>query len=278
MFPPGLRERRPLLYTLAGAAGAAAGFYATAVEPFRPRTEQVEVKLRGGGGPVLRIVHLSDLHVRNRRDHSLLACALPMVRDLEPDLIVVTGDLIENTRSNAADCIAWLEQFHAPLGVFACPGTHEHLPEGDPPPEFYAGAVRILSDEAEPLTLGGATFWLAGFDDGTYTPANFAQTLRDVPDGATTILLSHSPDHIYDAAARGVDLVLSGHTHGGQVCLPLVGPLMTNTRYGRRFAAGLFQVNGTQMYVNRGLGTVIMRLRFGCPPEVTLLQVELPGP
>ena len=263
----------------AGAAGGALlGFYATAWEPFRLRVCSVPVRLGDGGGPVLKLAQISDLHVHRRPQQSALARAIPILQGLGADLIAITGDLVESTSSDAAGCMALLDELEAPLGVYACPGTHEYLPEGGPPPELFGGSLEVLSDRSVPLTHRGASFWLGGFDDATYTDGNFDRTFRDVPPGATTILLSHSPDHIYDAAERGIDLMLSGHTHGGQLCLPGIGALMTNTRYGRRFAHGLFRVGPTQMYVNAGLGTVIARVRFLCPPEITLLSVELPAP
>jgi len=126
---------------------------------------------------------------------------------------------------------------------------------------------RVLLDREAGLTRDG---WLAnGINAG-----NVRQALAGVPAGAPTILIAHSPDQIREAAGTDAGLVLSGHTHGGQIRLPLVGALTTGTQLGRRYASGLFYLEGRWLYITRGVGTRTLPVRFLCPPEITLITLE----
>jgi predicted MPP superfamily phosphohydrolase len=141
-------------------------------------------------------------------------------------------------------------------------------------------------DDLEMRTLDGELLWAVDFEeepldkdpahwlDFGINKGNVERALRHVPSEATVILLAHSPDAIYEAMAAGVDLVLSGHTHGGQVRLPVIGPLYVNSDVGRRYNQGLFHLDGTQLYVNRGIGTRWLRVRFLCPPEITVITLK----
>lgn len=133
------------------------------------------------------------------------------------------------------------------------------------------GAVTLWREDFESYAPGSdPPHWL----DFGYNQGNLTKALRDAPEGAFTILLAHSPDTIHEASAAGINLMLSGHTHGGQVRLPLIGPLYSNTDLGKKYIEGLFRFEDTWLYVNRGLGTRAVPARFLAPPEITVLTLQ----
>jgi predicted MPP superfamily phosphohydrolase len=261
--------------------------YGTLVEPFCLRVTHLEMaspRLANPGTP-LRIVHLSDIHVERttRRERDLPA----LVAGLKPDLIAVTGDYLNASYGDdpraLADLRALLAQLGAPNGVYGCLGTLEvDLPELVRPAMADAGVV-LLEDQAAEVIAGGHRLWLVGVRctrDPAADGARLGDLLAGAPPGALKVVLYHMPDLLPEAAALGVDLVLSGHTHGGQWRLPGFGALLTNSRYGKRYEAGHYREGETHMVVSRGLGMEgfgMPRARFFCPPEVVLITLSASG-
>jgi predicted MPP superfamily phosphohydrolase len=233
----------------------------------------------------LRLLHLADIHMERltRRDQEVIQRA----RALRPDVIVFTGDFLN--LSYTQDRQAWqdaremLKTFSAPLGVYAVSGS----PPVDPPEvvsQLLKGLnIRWLRDERVTLTHGSQKLDLIGLTC-THVPEEDGPRLAGVLNGAgpgrLKILLYHSPDLAPEAAQLGIDLQLSGHTHGGQVRLPLYGALYAASIYGKRFEMGARQVGGMKLYVSRGIGMEgkgAPRVRFLCPPEITLFEIGHTG-
>ncbi|HWQ13247.1 MAG TPA: metallophosphoesterase, partial [Roseiflexaceae bacterium] len=255
------------------ALGALAWAYAARHEPARPVLERVELRLPRlpAGLDGLRVGHLSDLHLGFRYADSNLAWAVEVMRREQPDLIVITGDLVSFQHA-IPEVAGLLRGLSAPLGVYAVPGNHDYW-EGvdDVAAALAVCGVPMLFNEPRRITCGGAELWLIGMDDMWDGRIDMAAALRSVPADAFTLLLSHSPDFVEEAAARRVDLQLSGHAHGGHIRLPLLGPLAM-PRFGRRYVMGRFQVGPTALYVSRGLAGA--PLRFNCPPEATIITLR----
>jgi len=267
--------------------GSAFVAYGTLVEPFRLRVTRLEIAcpaLANPGTP-LRLVHLSDIHVERttRRERDLPS----LVARLEPDLIAVTGDYLNASYTDdlraSADLQALLIRLRALGSVYGCLGTLEvDLPELMRPVLAGAG-VDLLEDRAVELIVGGHRLWLAGIRctrDPAADGARLANLLAGAPQGALKVVLYHMPDLLPEAATLGVDLVLSGHTHGGQWRLPGFGALLTNSRYGKRYEAGHYRQGETHLVVSRGLGMEgfgMPRARFFCPPEVVLITLSAGG-
>jgi predicted MPP superfamily phosphohydrolase len=131
----------------------------------------------------------------------------------------------------------------------------------------------VLEDRAVPLARGECAFWLAGVGDFWTTPHDFARALSAVPENAPVLVATHNPDVFPDLPAR-VALTLAGHTHGGQVWLPLLGRLIVPSRYGERFAIGHIVEDGRHLFVTSGVGTSIVPVRFMVPPEVSVLELD----
>jgi predicted MPP superfamily phosphohydrolase len=244
-------------------------------EPFMLAIERQQIYLRrlpkALGG--LRIVHLSDLHYGPIVNPRHLERAIEAANDLKPDLIALTGDYISHDRSYAAPCAELVGRLRARYGVFAVLGNHDHWTDAALIADlFRAEGITVLLNEGMRIDLSGESFWLAGVNDTMVGLEDLPLALAGSGDDEMKLLLAHNPIILRRAARAGVDLVLSGHTHGGQVTLR---PEKTRSgRPRRRLLRGLGRRGNTQIYVTRGLGTVVLPIRYGCPPEVSVLELQ----
>jgi uncharacterized protein len=220
-----------------------------------------------------RIVQLSDIHHGPFSDHSQIERAVDTANRLKPDIIALTGDYISKERHYAAPCAEMLGKLKARYGVYAVLGNHDHWTDAALITDlFRAEGIKVLINEGMRFELNGAALWLAGVDDTMVGLEDISLALAGARKEEVKVLLAHNPIILRRAARADVDLVLSGHTHGGQVAFrsepsPTGGPR-------RRFLKGLGRLGNTQIYVNRGLGTVVLPIRYGCPPEVSLLELR----
>lgn len=225
----------------------------------------------------LRIVHLTDIH------HSLytpledVQRAVHLGNLLRPDLVALTGDYVTLSPVYIWPVAQALGKLRARLGVFAVLGNHDF--QVDPEEitrALSARHIRVLRNTHVALRSRSGSLWMVGVDDLWWSADDLPGALRSVPAREAKVLLCHNPVGIRQAAEHGVDLVLSGHTHGGQVRLPLVGSVYGRSKFGERFVEGWNRVNGTQIYVSRGIGKVLVPLRLGCPPEIACLRLRRP--
>jgi predicted MPP superfamily phosphohydrolase len=230
-----------------------------------------------------RIVQLSDIHHSPFLDEERINEAVRMANNLRPDLTVLTGDYISHSRDYIAGCARALGRLSAAHGVFAVLGNHDHWTDGNMMHEALAEqGIRVLCNESTRIEKQSAHIRLAGVDDMMVRLDDLPKALEETTNEEARILLSHNPAIIREAARAGVDLVLSGHTHGGQINWRLlIGRKDKKTarwlrRPSRRLTRGHAQLGATQLYVNRGLGTVVVPLRYGCPPEITLFEIMKP--
>ncbi|MGI9952897.1 metallophosphoesterase [Moorellaceae bacterium AZ2] len=242
--------------------------------------ERVEVPLPELPAEVdgLTIVHISDLHYGFGRFRSKdsMAQITRLISSLDPDLIVFTGDLLDRSAESALADTLPLEGLKAPLGVYAVMGNHDHRFGKEKIARSLADSgVEVLVNRSVRVEKGGRHFWLIGLDDPLTGDPDLARAMAPIPPGDFKILLVHAPDFAPRAARGGIQLQLSGHSHGGQIRLPGVGALYCPP-LGREYPLGLREVAGssTQVYTNRGLGTTVLPLRLFCPPEVALLTLR----
>ena len=230
----------------------------------------------------VRIAQLSDLHIGPFMTSSDIRHVVSMTNALKPDLIVLTGDFITwdpNTQEAAVDSLSGLK---APLGIYGCLGNHEMMThtEASITKLFARRNVKILRQERTPIQVGKESLNMIGVDyefrrhHGPYGDNRVRQYLEGVkplmnPD-QVNILLSHNPNTFDRAAELGIDLSLSGHTHGGQIAL---SPDLSIARLMTPYVEGHFKKPGGQLYVNRGIGTIGVPIRFGAPPEITLFEL-----
>lgn len=268
-----------LLFWLVNALLTLLAVYAFTIEPFSLQVSRLEIPVpQGQIQQPLRIVQLSDLHIERttRREEEILR----RVRDLQPDVIVLTGDYVNLSYLADPQAIAdtrdFLAQLAAPRGVFAVNGSVDNQQQMQ---RLFSGTkITILNDQVLPLTLPGGQITLVGVTD--------QERLRDadalyrlaagIPTGSFTLLLYHTPDLAYEASKAVMDLYLCGHTHGGQIRLPLYGAIVTASAFGKQFEAGRYQVGATTLYVSRGLGlegSFAPRARFLAPPEIVVVDL-----
>ncbi len=217
----------------------------------------------------LQILQISDLHIAPCFQRRFFEAVVDACHGWNADLVFMTGDLVEDDET-----FSWVEPLLSPLvarlGKFAILGNHdnEHQPQAIAG-ELGRAGFELLEGTWTTLDLEGATLAIGG----TSAPWGPAFAASEVPPADFRILLSHSPDQFYKAQRWGIDLMLSGHNHGGQIRFPLVGPVFMPSRYSRRFDRGFFRQNGTLLYVNEGVGGK-HPVRYGCPPEVSRLVLH----
>ncbi len=232
----------------------------------------------------LRIAQISDIHYDEFTEPYFLRDVVRRINAAAPDVVVMTGDFVsygplrkEIGARLSYPCAEILSGITCPHR-FASLGNHDAIVGWQTVLDaLTVHGIPTLRNRAVPLERGSRRLWIAGIPSSQQDSVYLDQAIpKSGPAKEPVILLAHEPDYVEDVLRHGgVDLMLSGHTHGGQVRLPLIGtPEIVLPIGGRKFVEGLFALGGLQLYVNRGIGTVGMPIRFNCPPELTLLTLE----
>ncbi|MBI3950119.1 MAG: metallophosphoesterase [Acidobacteria bacterium] len=239
--------------------------------------ERVNVALPPWPDPLrgLKIVQLTDIHVGVFMSQERLEEYVKIVNRLEPDIVVITGDFVSSSNRYVAPAVKALSRLRPRLGVFGTIGNHEHYTKSVSPliDGFARNNMRVLLNENVFLNVNGARLNLIGIDYLNGNAAGFEEAMRGMPLEGPTILLSHQPNVLPKAAQQGIDLTLSGHTHGGQINLNLLGIEAAPARLITPYVAGLYEEDQSKLYVSRGLGTTGPPVRINAPPEITLLTL-----
>jgi predicted MPP superfamily phosphohydrolase len=276
-------SRRHFLRAAVATSVAAIAGDAILVEPNRPRIVRKEFLLPRWPEVLdgFTVAILSDFHYDPYFSAHPLRAAIPMVNDLRPDLIVLTGDFVsvpeigkkKKGANDAEPCAQLLRQLAAPHGLWAVLGNHDYETDPDHVTQaLQAENIRVLANQSEAIERNGARIWLAGVTDVLSWTADLSETLHRVPTGEAVILLAHEPDFADEASRFPIDLQLSGHSHGGQIRLPLLPPLYLPP-LARKYVLGSYHIRDLTLYTNGGLGTVMVPIRLNCPPEITLLTL-----
>lgn len=265
--------------------GTAAFAWGALVEPFRVGLTQLTITTDRlpPGAPPIRLLHISDLHVERltKREARIQALA----REAAPDLIVITGDYVNLsynrdpvTHRQVHD---YLKGFRAPYGVYAVLGSMTVDLRDQVVPIFDGLPIPLMRQAWHEVKMtDGRSLVLLGMDCTHHLPtdrARLAELHAAAPNSVPQVLLFHSPEIMPEAVRHGIDLYVCGHTHGGQVRLPFVGPILTSSQLGRRYVMGHYHEGRTHLYVSRGLGLEGMsapRVRFLAPPELTLITIS----
>ncbi|MDR3708371.1 MAG: metallophosphoesterase [Capsulimonadaceae bacterium] len=270
-----------------GAIAAGAFVYATGIEPYAIEIVRMELLCphlpRSFDG--FSVLQISDLHMRRfgKRERKIARIA----KSLTPDIIALTGDLI-HTPAGLQPFLRMCEDFKASSGIYAIYGNSEHkngIVPGDLARSLTTHGIEALLNRSATIKRGAGTIYVSGVDDPVTHHDDLEAALDGIPAEDFKLLLMHSPDNIPEAVHRNVDLVLSGHTHGGQIRLPIIGPPLTRSFLGRRLNSGHYSGNRlrglvgkqpgrTQLYVSRGVGISGLALRFLCRPEVALITLR----
>jgi predicted MPP superfamily phosphohydrolase len=280
-FPPKPFDsgRRAMLRTsLKALAAAPAVTLATGIV-IRKDLQVREVRLPFANLPKdlqgLRLVQLSDIHMGRFYSARDLRRAVDAANGLRADIMLVTGDLITDRFDPLDECLLELQRLRAASGIWGCLGNHEmHAEVEDYTTEMaLRSGIRFLRRQAESLTFGSAKINLAGVDHQRRNRPYLEHTAELLAPGEFNLLLSHNPDVFPVAARQGFDLTVSGHTHGGQINLELLGSNINVVDLVTPFTKGRYQIDKASLYVNSGLGTIGVPVRLGSPPEVTLITL-----
>ena len=224
----------------------------------------------------LRIVQISDIHHGLFLPEQWLAEAVQQTNRLRADIVVLTGDFVTYSRANIEPAAEILSRLRARYGVLAVLGNHDFRVGADAVTSALRRKhIEVLRNQHVTLQFGGSSLYVAGVDDYGYG-ADVRRAVRGIPRDSATVLLAHNPRIIHLASRHGVSLVLSGHTHGGQVNLPLLGTVYGRSPERLRYKIGWDRLGPTQIYVSRGIGTIVLPWRLRCPAEITHLEL-LPG-
>lgn len=191
------------------------------------------------------------------------------------DLVVVTGDMVTSGVAFHQDIAELVGGLRAKDGVYVIMGNHDYFGEGEPLVSLLRGrGAHVLRNQGVVLEREGARLFLAGMDDTWTKRANLDASLADRPDGVPTVLLAHDPERFPHAVKRNVEVVLSGHTHGGQVAMPFLGRFINASRLAHKFHIGLYKDGDSTLYVHPGLGTTGPPFRLGVAPAVALIKLR----
>ena len=278
---PRRRFTRRAFLRLSAASAVGLGLYAGEISRHDLSVEEHTVHLarlpdafRG-----MRIVQVSDFHYADYTEAFFLREMVHRINALRPDMVLLTGDFVSYgplpmswARRHAVGCAAILSRIECPLR-YASLGNHDEIVGA----RYVAEPLRehgipVLINEATPLERDGQRLWLAGVGSACSEDAHPDEAIPRAAASEPVILMAHEPDILPEVARYNVDLMLSGHTHGGQVRIPFLPP-MHLPEYGRRYVEGSFRLGGTQLYVNRGIGAVGLPFRFRCPPEITVITL-----
>ncbi|MBV8552373.1 MAG: metallophosphoesterase [Acidobacteriaceae bacterium] len=271
----GRRELLKLAAATCAAPAAALGFGIITRKDFR--INEVELKFPSLPDDLsgLRMLQLSDIHLGEFYRPEDLARVVDASNHLRPDLAFITGDLITKKGDPLDRCLLELRRLRAGYGIWGCLGNHEQIAKA----EAYAQArareldIFFLRNEADPLIFGNSRLNLVGVDYEKQGP--YLRNIQGLVDpGAFNLLLAHTPNVFPTAADKGFDLTLSGHTHGGQINLDVLGTNINVAELRTPYTKGLYTLPTSMIYVNSGLGTIGWPVRLGAPPEITVIRLS----
>ena len=257
-------------------------FWGVFIEPNRliVRQETIAIDRWPSQLDGLRVAVLSDIHVNDAFiDEDKVRTIVRRTNELKPDLIVIAGDYMSSNgwlkrRVEPERFGPMLQGFNAPLGTYSVLGNHDWWYSG---PRIRTGlehnGIKVLEDEVVEIRARGTSLWLVGLADLWTRPQRVEQTIARVPEGQTIIALTHNPD-IFPELPERVQLLLAGHTHGGQVRFPIIGTVAEASKYGERYVRGHIFENNHHLFVTTGIGTSVLPVRFGVTPELVLLTLK----
>lgn len=266
------------VFTLPAAAALALAGWATVAEPNVLAVREVAVTPPRWDGPTLRVALVSDIHVGAPwADLDRLQEIVDHTNAAQPDLVLLLGDydineVIGGKHVNEAAWSALLGQLRAPLGTYAVLGNHDWTNnEPEIRSQLTKNGIRVLENESVALSYADKPFYLSGIGDSITHHDNVGQALGGIPANADILALTHAPD-VFDGLDPRVDLLVAGHTHGGQVDLPVLGTLAWKAPY----VYGAYASGDQRLHVTSGLGMSVLPVRFGVLPEIVVLTVR-PG-
>jgi predicted MPP superfamily phosphohydrolase len=219
-----------------------------------------------------RILHLSDIHHSPFTSLEHITRAVVIANRLKPDIVVLTGDYVSHETEYIAPAAEVLGKLKSEFGTFACLGNHDHWTDADSVTRHLRREkINVLINEGFRFEARGVSFWLAGVDDHMVGKTDLPGALHGSFPDEMKLLLAHNPVILRQAARYDIDLILSGHTHGGQVKIREKEKRILPKP---KLVAGLHRRGNTQIYITRGIGTSVLPIRYQCPPEISLIELH----
>lgn len=276
-MPNILTRRRSIALLFAGATGAFTNAFCIEPSWLSVTRTRIDCPVLPPALDGLRVGVLCDLHFQPDRDDALLEEAVAVLLAEKPDIITLPGDFIDHSPRVVAPMLKILSKLSAPHGVFASPGNHDgwNMDCRDLRRAFEKCGISFLINQNTSISVRGEPLALAATDHVWLGKPDPERALRGIPHGTPVISLVHEPD-FFDTMTEfhPIALQVSGHTHGGQCRVPLVGYAPARVAYGRNYLEGAYGRGSSRLFVSRGLGTTGLRARFACPPEVAVLTLR----
>jgi predicted MPP superfamily phosphohydrolase len=251
--------------------------YARLIEPYQYRISETDIYIRNlpKAFEGFRITQLTDIHHSRILGIEEVRRVVKIAEQTKPDLFVLTGDYTTSYRRYIEPCAEALSMLSAPEGVWAVLGNHDHYTD----PELTTRAlerqhITVLNNAHTSLQRGSDAIQLSGIDDWSWNATDWQRAFSGLKANTPTILLSHQPSVLDLEQTQAVALILSGHTHGGQLKLPVIGAPARFATQDLKYARGLFRSGETQLYVSAGTGVIGLPLRFGVRPEIAVLRLQ----
>jgi predicted MPP superfamily phosphohydrolase len=221
-----------------------------------------------------RVIHISDTHHSRFTDIEHISRAVEIANELKPDVVFLTGDYVSHDPDYIAPVAEVLGRLESEFGTFACLGNHDHWTDAELVTHLLRGeGITVMINEGLRFEARDASLWLAGVDDYMAGKTDIAAALKGSYPDEAKVLLAHNPVIFRQAVRAKVDLTLSGHTHGGQIKMRDPEKRILPRR---KLKSGLHRRDDSQIYITRGIGTVVVPARYQCPPEVSLLELRSP--
>lgn len=233
-----------------------------------------------GNDDKFSLVQISDLHNAHFGNNN--ENLLKRIKSLEADMIVITGDIVDSNHTNIDIAINFVRDIAEKYPVYYVTGNHEYWLDESERDELFtgikdAGAV-ILNNERISVDAGDKTISLIGLDDNSLDDATLSSIMKGCNKDLLTVVLAHEPQYLDKYSNAGVDLVLTGHAHGGQMILPFIGPLIAPDQgFFPKYTAGRFERESTIMYISRGLGNSVIPVRLFNYPEIVCIEIQVDG-
>lgn len=240
-------------------------------------TRYIDIRVRGLAPAFdgFTIAQLSDLHIGAFTPLWWGMRWVHTANAIGADIVVVTGDMVTSGIAYHEDIATLVGRLRAKEGVYVIMGNHDYFGDGHPLIGLLQNAnARVLRNEGLLFERGGGRLFLGGMDDQWTKRDDMDQALANRPEGVASILLAHDPDRFPQAAERNVDVVLSGHTHGGQIAMPFLSRFITASKLAHKFHVGLYRLGRSTLYVHPGLGTTGPPMRLGVAPEIAVIRLR----
>ena len=254
--------------------------YSIFIEPgwFQINRYELEVDNLPAGFEGFKIVVFGDIHKSPIVSSGHVRKCIALINSLEPDIVLNTGDFITDKAEYIYEIVEPLKSINSKYGVFASPGNHDYWADIDIVKKGLEDAgISLLVNENRSIEKNKNTerIWIVGLDDMWGGRINTFEAFKNIPEDDVKFLIMHNPDYFIELADFGIDLVMAGHTHGGQVSIPFFGPPLVPSQYGKKYASGF--VESGKMYVHKGIGTWKIPVRFLSRPEIVLFTLHKTG-